>query len=319
MFEDKFSFKMIDFKENVATLFKSFQNSKDFTDVTLATNDGHQVGAHKIILTALSPVFRNMLQDNQHVQPIIFLRGVNQEQLSAILDFMYQGEAKIDKSNLDEFIKLAEELKLKGLAKEKIFPNPFFIPDNECLTPEKDMWSMNKKDKINKSYSINEINTLKSNEAIVPWHVKDKTESTTKYRGNYNKALSDSMSSETQEQLTEVIQSNIEYKEGENSIWSCKICGKTRSLKNKLEQHMETHVTGISYPCNMCGKIFKSRPSYYNHKSKLHKPDQHDQKKVTCDICPFSSVNDMNIKKHMKTHSQNNTVEALQITNDKSN
>ena len=127
------------------------------------------------------------------------------------------------------------------------------------------------------------------------------------------------MSSETQEQLTEVIQSNIEYKEGDGSIWSCKICGKTQSLKNKLEQHMETHVTGISYPCNMCGKTFKSRPSYYYHKSKLHKPDEQDHKKVTCDICPFSSVNDMNMKNHMKTHSQKETVDALQIPNAESN
>ena len=106
MFEDKFSLKVNDFKENVVTLFKSFQNNQDFTDVTLATNDGHQVDAHKIILTALSPVFRNMLQNNQRFQPLIFLRGVNQEQLAAILDFMYKGEAKIDKSNLDEFLKL---------------------------------------------------------------------------------------------------------------------------------------------------------------------------------------------------------------------
>ena len=175
MFEDKFSLKIKDFKENVATLFKSFQNNQDFTDVTLATNDCHQIDAHKIILTALSPVFRNMLQNNQCFQPIIFLRGVNEEQLAAILDFMYKGEAKIDKSNLNEFLKLAEELQLKGLAKENFFQNPFFIPNNECLTPQKDTGSMNKKDNIIKSSSINEINTLKSNKAIVPWPVKDKT------------------------------------------------------------------------------------------------------------------------------------------------
>ena len=309
--------------ENVATLFKNLQNNHDFTDVTLVSNEGHKVDSHKIILTAFSPVFCNMLQTQQNVHPMIFLRGVNQEQLTSVLDFMYTGEAKINKSNLDEFLQLAKELQLKGLANNSVQPNPFFTPENKRATPETNKTSPDQNEMASESFSplfeieneitspdwsnsLNKIISLQLIEENEPLKVKDKTISQNNVRGSYNKTLSDSLRCETQEEITAAIKSNIEYLEKDN-IWRCKICGKTQIIRNKLEQHMETHVTGFSYPCNSCGKTFKSRPSYYNHKSKQHKLDDQDQ---ICNICPFSSEDKINMKRHRKDHSEIKTMNA---------
>ena len=47
---------------------------------------------------------------------MIYMRGLKAKDLVAIVDFIYHGEAEIYKEDLNEFLALAEELKLKGLA-----------------------------------------------------------------------------------------------------------------------------------------------------------------------------------------------------------
>ena len=68
-----------------------------------------------MILTATSPFFENLLRRNLHPHPLIFLRGVKVDNLSAIVDFLYSGEANIDQENLNSFLSIAEDLQLKGL------------------------------------------------------------------------------------------------------------------------------------------------------------------------------------------------------------
>ena len=41
-----------DFKENVQSAFGHLRNDKEFTDVTLACEDGYQLEAHKVILAS---------------------------------------------------------------------------------------------------------------------------------------------------------------------------------------------------------------------------------------------------------------------------
>ena len=43
------------------------------------------------------------------------MRGMKSEDLVAILDFLYSGEANVYQENLDSFLVIAEELQLEGL------------------------------------------------------------------------------------------------------------------------------------------------------------------------------------------------------------
>ena len=43
------------------------------------------------------------------------MRGMKSDELSAIVDFLYFGEANIQQEKLDSFLAIAEELQLKGL------------------------------------------------------------------------------------------------------------------------------------------------------------------------------------------------------------
>ena len=110
--------KFDDFKENASAAFESLREDKDFTDVTLVCEDGQQVESHKVVLTTSSPFFQALLKRNQHPHPLIFMRNVSFENLGAIIDYLYLGEASLLEENLESFLQIAEELALKGLARE---------------------------------------------------------------------------------------------------------------------------------------------------------------------------------------------------------
>ena len=45
---------------------------------------------------------------------LIYLKGIKASSLTAIIDFLYLGEANVFQDDLDDFLALAEELQLKG-------------------------------------------------------------------------------------------------------------------------------------------------------------------------------------------------------------
>ena len=65
---EKFFLKWNDFKGNVLTFIRSIKDNSDFSDVTLACEDGIQMDAHKMILACSSPVFQNILKTSKHAQ-----------------------------------------------------------------------------------------------------------------------------------------------------------------------------------------------------------------------------------------------------------
>ena len=112
---EKLCLQWNDFQENIKSAFGSLREDTDFADVTLACEDGQQVEAHKVILAASSPFFQKLLGRNKHPHPLIYMRGMKSEDLLAIVDFLYRGEANVFQENLDSFLAIAEELQLKGL------------------------------------------------------------------------------------------------------------------------------------------------------------------------------------------------------------
>ena len=40
----------------------------------------------------------------------------------------------------------------------------------------------------------------------------------------------------------------------ENGLLCCTVCGKTGTDVRNIKRQIETHIKGLSYPCQMCGK-----------------------------------------------------------------
>ena len=56
----------------------------------------------------------------------------------------------------------------------------------------------------------------------------------------------------------------------------CTICGKEaiggkKSARWNLQNHVETHLEGLSFPCQLCGKTFRSQNAFNVHKSRSHR------------------------------------------------
>ena len=115
---EKLCLQWNDFKQNIGSSFGALRGDEDFSDVTLVCEDGQQIEAHKVILAASSPFFKELLRRNKHPHPLVYLRGLKSDDLVAIIDFLYFGEANVLQENLETFLAFAEELKLKGLTKE---------------------------------------------------------------------------------------------------------------------------------------------------------------------------------------------------------
>jgi len=118
MGSEKFCLRWNDFESNISSSFSELREDKDFFDATLACDD-EQIQAHKLIISACSPFFRNVLRRNPHQNPLIYLKGVRFTDLQAILNFMYHGEVNVAQEDLNSFLAVAEDLKVKGLTQNQ--------------------------------------------------------------------------------------------------------------------------------------------------------------------------------------------------------
>ena len=97
---------------------------KGFCDVTLVSDDQIPFQAHRFVLSAFSPVLKNILLNNPHSHPLIYLRGVNHQELDSILQFIYLGKASVNNSNMKRFVQATKDLQVKKLAENIRMGNP---------------------------------------------------------------------------------------------------------------------------------------------------------------------------------------------------
>ena len=287
---EKFCLKWNDFQQNLTTTFTALREDADFADVTLVCEDGQQVEAHKVILAASSPFFQNLLRRNKHSHPLIYMRGMKSDDLVAMVDFLYYGETNIYQDNLDSFLTIAEELKLRGLTgghkgstkdgndseptepkllqkpkecskKASQFPTAIVDSQRDRYTPQPKIIA-----KISNQMTkpIEQAYTVPKDESETN-HFDDESsfDGTIVHQPEF---LSANLHS-----LDEKIKSMYVKKDGQK-IYVCNICGKEANRNNNMKDHIEAnHLEGIYLPCNLCDKTFRSRNSLRNHKASQHK------------------------------------------------
>ena len=116
--DDKYLLGRKNFASHLAEMCKDLYRDLYFTDVTLVTNDMFPIKAHRSVLIAGSPVLKQLLTlyANQS-NPLLFLKGINQEDLKSLIEFMYLGQTEIPEDRLEKFLKVANEYHIKDLVK----------------------------------------------------------------------------------------------------------------------------------------------------------------------------------------------------------
>ena len=116
---DKVSFKWDDFQNSLTKSLAILRNEEDFFDVTLVTDDQVQISAHKLVLSSSSSFIKNILKRNTHQHPLLYLSGVNSSELLSVVEYIYNGEVSVQQQHLDNFIRVAEKLKIAGMVKSE--------------------------------------------------------------------------------------------------------------------------------------------------------------------------------------------------------
>ena len=248
---EKFNLKWNDFQSNVSRTFSLLRQEKQFLDVTLVTEDQRSLEAHKLVLSACSTFFNNILTHNNHSHPLLCLDGVRYEELQSVLDYIYLGEVQICQEKLDRFLKVAEKLQLAGL-----------VANGEEKVPSEDTFEDFK----------NVTTELKTKEARKRKTSKRISQSFPEQQDIKPIVLADNLTDLSE--VTEKINENL-IENGDGTL-SCGVCGKMGDADNKrqkyiMQRHLETHLEGLSYPCQACGKTFRSKNSLNCHVSTFHR------------------------------------------------
>ena len=271
---EKFSLKWNDFQENIVSSFQHLRKETEFSDVTLVCEDNHTIEAHRIILTACSPLFSTMLKRTNNYNPIIYMMGVKAKDLVAIVDFIYHGEANIYQDDLDGFLALAEKLQLK----------PNFTEDedntNETMAPTKTKIKANLqpmsnfheyKEKTESSLQVEsekdvDLEQIDSRKYSKSYSILESNDS------NYEHVPADDQKIRVYANMEDIkgqIDSIME--KATDGDYKCALCGKYTKKRQDMSRHIETHIKGIKYPCDQCGKLQRSSYNLKRHIFKFHK------------------------------------------------
>lgn len=111
----QFCLRWNNYQSNLTSVFDQLLQTEAFVDVTLAC-DGRSIKAHKVVLSASSPYFQTLFADTPCQHPIVIMRDVNWYDLRAIVEFMYKGEINVSQDQIGPLLRIAEMLKVRGLA-----------------------------------------------------------------------------------------------------------------------------------------------------------------------------------------------------------
>lgn len=114
----QFCLRWNNYQSNLTNVFDQLLQNESFVDVTLAC-DGNSIKAHKMVLSACSPYFQSLFFDNPCQHPIVIMRDVKWPELTAVVEFMYKGEINVRQEQIAPLLRVAEMLKIRGLADVK--------------------------------------------------------------------------------------------------------------------------------------------------------------------------------------------------------
>merc|ERR1719245_2038158 len=201
--DDKWCLRWDQFDKNTREYFSSLRKDGRMFDVTLATEDGQQIQAHRIILSAGSKFFSDIFLNSQHSNILVYLKGIRIAQLESLIDFIYSGEAFITQEELKLFLEAGKELQVKGLQGELQG-----VQDNKVV------------EQRIKHYSIEDE---KLNNKDIDHDFEDFSDGNMPLNSTEMNIEETNLNQETNSILDVQIDGMIEKQEG---TWRCKVCSK---------------------------------------------------------------------------------------------
>jgi len=273
---DKFCLKWGEFETNIRESFRTLRGEGRLFDITLATDDGQHMQAHKSILSAGSHFFSDIFMKSNHTNMLIYLKGISYVEVKHVIDFIYDGEVLVTQDDITKFLEAAQELKLKGL---QGYWDGIGKDGSETQQSGFQECKLNEKQSKNKK-TVHET-SVESLEGNADTFVPVDTDLVINDKNNVEKK----MNHEIDLQIEQMIEKN-------GVMQTCKECGKTTSQKINLKRHVETHIKGFSHICQICNKTFSNRPGLQVHMSGIHSA------LIACEVCGKTGMNKTSFRNH---------------------
>ena len=123
MTQEKYNLNWHTYSGHLRDMLHNMRISNNLTDVTLVCDDQKQFKVHKIVLSACSTVFKNIIDSLPMNNSVIYLRGIQHQEMESLLEFMYLGVATCYQERMNEFLNVAKSLEIKEISKNVEFNN----------------------------------------------------------------------------------------------------------------------------------------------------------------------------------------------------
>jgi len=270
MAAEKFNLSWNEFGNNVIKTFHNLLIDKNFTDVTLVSDDGKQIEAHKTVLASCSQFFNQILLENPHQHPLLFLKGIKHSELLAIMKFIYLGETDVAQDELKHFMEVSADLQIKGLhenekqiSDERDSSSPFET-DSSLKVVEEEVFDIDimKSDSLDDEGSTEVISVYDHGQAKEQKYYDLKIP---KVDGRYFCDRCDY----TTKELSNIRRHQIG--KHDRVRFECDQCERKYSTKTNLQTHKLVKHEGKKYLCRECNTEFTAPSNLSNHKAKVHK------------------------------------------------
>ena len=251
---EKYCLKWNEFEANIRESFRKLRDEGRFFDVTLATDDGKLMQAHKMILSAGSNFFSEIFMKSDHTNMLIYLKGISSYELENVTDFLYNGEVFITQEELTKFLETAQELQVKGLQGDLQGIGQNVSEEHKSTSQDTnydEKETQNNKDIVYQESIINSFEDLANSFHSTDVALVDEND----------------LALDKNQEINHKIEQIVERNEG---LWKCKVCGKAASRRQQIQRHAETHIEGVSHVCHICSKTCSTRQYLYQHVSKTH-------------------------------------------------
>ena len=226
--------------DHLRDALKEMMTSSEFTDVTLVTDDKQLIRAHRNILGACSPVFKNILQlEINSANPVIYLRGIQHSEMESIMQFIYLGEARFYEERMSEFLQVSKNLEIKELSTG--------IELNDQTTSD------------HVESTENNIADETMDIAGAPLHEDG---ANVESQQAQSEPITPSNSARRRLRRTEVVSGDANFQ--------CKDCERTFISPSGLWNHTKSKHEGVKYACNQCDYQAGYQSNLHYHMKKEH-------------------------------------------------
>ena len=311
MYQEKYSLTWHTYSDHLKRMMKALMINEDFSDVTLVTEDKMQIKAHINILSACSPVFRDILKKDKNSSTVMYLRGIQFSEMESIMQYIYLGEATFYEEKVDELIAVAKSLEIKELCnaehKANDEPDDELAPSDpvtgtEMIDEQNDTsdHTIKQDSQISKLLQIRrEVLSVNRKYECDMCHKKysDKR-GLDRHRQSVHEGVlyvCDQCDYQARQQshLTKHIQSKHE---GVQFQYACDQCDFLTAWQSHLAVHIQSKHEGIKYACDQC-----DYQVVYKNELTRHIQTRHEGVKYACDQCDYQATNKSNLTKHIQS------------------